>query len=87
MMTLRFEKTCNFAPEQYDVFRGDEIVGYVRLRWGLFTVTCPDVGGDLVYQAKVGKSFTGCFENEAQENYHLENTKIAIKKWLDNRNA
>ena len=35
--TLRFERTCPYSPEQYDVFKGHSRVGYVRLRHGRLT--------------------------------------------------
>lgn len=41
--------TCRSCPEQYDVFLNGRPVGYMRLRWGNFTVTCPDVDGTEVY--------------------------------------
>ena len=33
--------TCECCPEQYDVYKNDEKVGYLRLRHGVFTVDCP----------------------------------------------
>lgn len=45
-ITLRGGGMC---PEQYDAFNEDgNLVGYLRLRHGKFTVECPDVGGELV---------------------------------------
>lgn len=41
-------KTCDACPEQYDAFLNGQQVGYLRLRHGGFTVTCPDVGGEVV---------------------------------------
>ena len=35
---LNFKKTCDACPEQYDVFKDEKQVGYVRLRWGNLTV-------------------------------------------------
>jgi hypothetical protein len=87
-MELRFVKTCDACPEQYDVFDGDKMVGYVRLRWGHLTVACPDVGGDVVYSANIGDDgWDGCFENEAQRSFHLDEADITIKKWLEKQNA
>ena len=31
---LKFVLTCSQSPEQYDVYKGDEEVGYVRYRFG-----------------------------------------------------
>ena len=59
--------TCSACPEQYDAFVGDQRVGYLRLRWSTFEVTCPDVGGETVYETEIGDSgFDGCFENDEQ---------------------
>lgn len=45
-------KTCSCCPEQYDlVDRDGYTLAYFRLRHSYFSVECPDVGGDLVYQA------------------------------------
>ena len=30
---LKFVKTCDACPEQYDVYQGDKKVAYIRLRW------------------------------------------------------
>jgi hypothetical protein len=36
MSKFRLNQTCGACPEQYDVYRGDEQVGYLRLRHGYF---------------------------------------------------
>lgn len=50
---LRFVMTCSAFPEQYDVFHGERQVGYVRVRWGNFSVECPDCGGICVIDRAV----------------------------------
>lgn len=45
-------KTCSACPEQYEVFKNGEQVGYMRLRHGEFTVEVPDVFGTLVYESE-----------------------------------
>lgn len=77
--TLQIVKTCDYAPEQYDVFDGDKQVGYMRLRWGQFTVHCPDVGGELVYSAVTG---FGSFDSKGQRSHHLALAIAAIEKWI-----
>lgn len=47
----RLELTCYACPEQYDVYAGDEMVAYFRLRHGHFRVHVPDYGGDVIYEA------------------------------------
>lgn len=45
----RLVLTCLACPEQYDVFdQSGNMVAYLRLRHGRFTVTVPDVGGKLI---------------------------------------
>ena len=88
-------KTGNISPEQYDVFlKHPQIdvgmphpitytqVGYLRMRWGCFTVECPDVGERLVYQSNVGDPLQGCFDDDEQRAFHIKQAKIAIYTWL-----
>lgn len=47
-------RTCEECPEQYEIHRADndrEVVAYLRLRHGCFTVEVPDCGGELIYEA------------------------------------
>ena len=44
--------TCFACPEQYDVFRAGERVGYLRLRHGCFRADVPECGGRMVYEAE-----------------------------------
>lgn len=67
MGRLRLEKTCDACPEQYDVFDGDKMVGYLRLRHGHFTVQYPDVGGVCVYEAF--PEGDGIFEDHERTGY------------------
>jgi hypothetical protein len=78
-MVIKLDQTCDACPEQYDAFNGDEIVGYLRLRHGHFTVRCPDVGGELVYEAS--PEGDGMFDDNEKDMY-LENAIKAIQKWL-----
>lgn len=40
---MRLVQTCSACPEQYDVLDDDGFqIGYLRLRWGEFTVEVPD---------------------------------------------
>ena len=78
---LDFRCTCSACPEQYDVYDDNNIVGYVRLRWGRLSCEYPDVGGEEIYYASVGDGWDGCFKNDSQRRMYL--TKIAdeiIKK-------
>ena len=77
---LEFKLTCWACPEQYDVYREDGQVAYVRLRYGRLTVYTPDVGGILVYEHHFTDGddhyeYLGEFPNEGARTYHLN--KIA----------
>jgi len=71
---IRFHKTCDACPEQYDAYKGTEYVGYLRLRHGRFTVE--DVSGNLLYSAT--PKGDGCFDSDERDHYlsiaakHLE---------------
>lgn len=76
MITLK--QTCEGCPEQYDAFDGDEQVGYLRLRWGHFTVEAPDCGGTLL--ASCHPHGDGGFESWEREHY-LTLAKGLILAW------
>ena len=86
-MTLRFEGG-GACPEQYDVWDGDKRVAYIRLRFSNLTVSCPDVGGDVVYSSQIGDSgWDGCFEDEAQRMVHLHLAEAAILDWMKRQDS
>ena len=61
------QKTCDGCPEQYDVYKGTEQVGYLRLRHGLFTARYPDVEGKVVFSSNPRGD--GEFEDEERINH------------------
>jgi len=64
MNQLRLVNTCEACPEQYDVYRDDKKVGYLRLRHGYFRAECRDV---VVYSARpIGD---GIFESYERDRY------------------
>jgi hypothetical protein len=73
---VRLVCTCSNSPEQYDAFLGEKLIGYLRLRHGNFTVSYPDVGGDLVYEAT--PQGDGCFEDD-ERYYFLTEAVKALK--------
>ena len=84
---LDFFKTCLACPEQYDVFDENEnLVGYVRLRWGGLTCKYPDVGGEEIYYASVGDGWTGTFESEEQRIKYLNNIADKILEKIRKEN-
>jgi hypothetical protein len=79
---LKLVQTCGACPEQYNVLRGDEQVGYLRLRHGEFYAACPDSGGQIVYQAEPRGD--GTFEDDERDAY-LAAALTAIEEWLSSR--
>jgi hypothetical protein len=76
---LRFVLTCDAFPEQYDVFDGDVQVGYVRVRHGNFSVSCPDIG-DGPYVIDRGVDGYGDFTDE-ERGHGLTEAAAAIRQW------
>ena len=78
-------ETCSMFPEQYDAKDKDgNTLGYLRLRWGEFTVECPDVDGETVYRAEPDGD--GFFFDEEREMY-LDFAKRAIAEWWTRKEA
>ena len=83
---LDFILTCEAFPEQYDVFNSnDNIVGYVRLRFGGLTCDYPNVDGECIYSTNIGNEWTGSFENEEQRMKHLNNIADKILEKINER--
>jgi len=76
---LTLELTCYACPEQYDVYLGEALVGYLRLRHGSFTVEVPDCGGKLVYKAH--PEGEGIFMHDERD-FYLDQARRAIAKEL-----
>ena len=81
-VVVRLVRTCFACPEQYDAFIGDEKAGYLRLRHGQFTVECPDVRGEMVYEASPWGD--GIFDDEERAE-QLEAAREAIADWWRER--
>lgn len=62
---FHLHQTCGACPEQYDLYFGDQKVGYFRLRHGYFYVAYPDVGGEIVYESNTRGD--GAFEADERE--------------------
>ena len=78
---LKLVLTCMACPESWEAFDGEKLTGYLRLRHGHFTVQCPDVGGDLVYEAYPAGD--GIFDKEERD-YYLRFAVDRIEKWIKN---
>jgi hypothetical protein len=75
----KLEKTCGACPEQYDVYKDDKLVGYLRLRHGNFSARAFGVDGTEVYHAHtIGD---GIFEHDERQ-FHLVMAINAIDLFL-----
>lgn len=75
---ITLDQTCFACPEQYDAYIGQDYVGYLRLRHGVFRVE--DANGNVL------KTYTpagdGCFEEDEREQY-LRKARKQIAKALN----
>lgn len=69
------QQTCFACPEQYDVYKDDKLVGYLRLRHGYFRADFMGCGGKTVYEAS--PKGDGIFEDEERD-YYLTRAVQAI---------
>lgn len=78
---ITLKMTCYACPEQYDAFFMDGIdqIAYLRLRHGEFTVECPDVDGEAVYEGT--PEGDGAFD-PAERDLYLHAARLAIARWL-----
>ena len=83
ILNYNFMQTTDSCPEQYEVYDKDgNHVCYVRLRWGHLTAEYPDLGGSLVYEAKIGDGLTGCFGSNEQRMAELKNIANRLDREL-----
>ena len=76
---LKFVMTSCACPEQYDVYKGDEAVGYVRLRHGNFSVRTADQGVSLYFNRITDE---GCFDSSESRAIHLGRAACAINRYI-----
>lgn len=76
---LRVVMTCMACPEQYDVYKGKEVVAYFRLRHGRFAAYVPPTGTNIVYEARTDGD--GTFA-EHERTKHLHAALEAVLKEL-----
>lgn len=77
-MNIELVMTCSACPEQYDAYWNGLLVGYLRLRHGDFTVTFPNVYGEIIYSAEPAGD--GSFEDHERDYYLMEAEKAIICK-------
>lgn len=82
---LKFVKTCDACPEQYDVFKGDKMVGYVRLRWGVLSCCYPDYEGEEIYSKSFDDAWQGEFEDDNERNKYLVTIATELNNHLENQ--
>ena len=75
-------QTCWACPEQYDVFKDDKQVGYLRLRHGWFYASVPDCSDEIVYEAH--PKGDGTFEEDERMNYLEEAIKTIDEYYKNN---
>lgn len=81
-----FLMTSFACPEQYDVVDDSgEMRGYVRLRGGWLYCSCPDVGGDIVYEAYPDGD--GLFASDEERDIHLRNIAECVKTYWEKRSC
>lgn len=83
MSEITLVQTCTACPEQYNAIRDGEVVGYLRLRHGHFTVQLSGPDGPLVHAAGIGNGLTGMFEDEGQRDIQLRLAVNAIQLALE----
>jgi hypothetical protein len=75
-------KTCGTCPEQYDAFIGSLQVGYLRLRFGKFTVEYPQCGDDMILMCGFNDEWKGVFDDDERD-YYMKLAKTAIINYLN----
>lgn len=78
--TLRGGGAC---PEQYDVYKGDTQIGYLRLRHGHFRADYGDCGGETVYEASPNGD--GCFDCDEREGYLTKAVDALLDKYGEDK--
>lgn len=74
--TFILKRTCDFCPEQYDVYLDGRIVGYLRARHGFFYCRYySDLDEEIVYFSNIKGD--GCLEDNERD-FHLKEAISAI---------
>lgn len=74
-------QTCKAFPEQYDAITPDgRVIGYLRLRWGIFSVRCPNCEGEEVFCDSKVNGHGYFFDNVARKQ-SLQKAKEVIAAW------
>ena len=77
-LTYRWDCTCGACPEQYDIYLGDKLIAYFRLRWGGFYVAPYDEYGSIMRDVVICSGtygdgcMTGCLGYDDREKFMSE---------------
>jgi len=80
---LFFHDTCSACPEQYDVYKDGQLVGYVRLRWGGLSCEYPYIFGERIYEYAFDDGYKGCFDDHDERMLHLNAIADAINNKMN----
>ena len=75
---IQLVMTCGACPEQYDAFLGEKLVGYLRLRHGIFRVDYPECGGETILSTYAEGD--GMFEDNEREAYLLASREAIAQR-------
>ena len=81
--------TCEACPEQYDVYKKEvfehNLMGYIRLRWGILTLEYPYVGGEMLYIHDFYEEFKGIFNNNNERDDYLFMVICCLNTHIQNK--
>ena len=77
------EETCSASPEQYECFdKNGHQVAYLRLRWGEFSVCCPEALGTRILVGNPNGQC--CFDNDEERVDYLKEAFENIEEYYNN---
>lgn len=81
-MKFKLVKTCNACPEQYDVYLGENKIGYIRIRHGLMRVDCYAPSERAIYETSIQGD--GTFYDDLERVYYLNKACKALERFMKN---
>ena len=84
---LDFIMTCSACPEQYDVLKDGEMVGYVRLRFGELRCDYKDCAGEKIYTHLFDNHMLGTFINNSERMHYLNLIADKLNERLKDDNS